>query len=386
MRHEDQVAIGQTLLRYLDEKTTAMADDVYANVVSDYTCPKQAAAEQEMFFRNGPINIGLSCLVPKPGDFMTHDHSGVPILIVRDQRGSLGAFLNVCRHRGSRVAEGCGNTKLFACPYHAWTYDTDGRLRGRPDERSFAGFDKETISLRALPVIEKYGMIWVASAPGAAFDVDTLLGGLQRDLAAYKLEGYHHYETRVLRRQLNWKMVVDTFLETYHLQFLHTDTVSPILHSNMAAFDAFGPSLRMIAARRIIDKLRAVPPEQWNIIPLIAGIYVLFPNTVFVMQGDHLETWHVYPSGDGINESTMRVSLYTPEPATSEKARKHWDRNFDLLMATVEDEDFPLAEGIQRGFHAPAQEAVHFGRNEPALQHFHKSVKRALGMPAAGTS
>jgi phenylpropionate dioxygenase-like ring-hydroxylating dioxygenase large terminal subunit len=380
MKHEDQVAIGKTLLRYLDDKTTAMADAVYANDVSDYTCPKQAAAEREKFFRNGPINIGLSCLAPEPGDFMTHDYSGVPILLVRRQDGSLGAFLNVCRHRGAQVAQGCGNAKLFTCPYHAWSYDTSGKLRGRPDERSFAGYDKETIALRALPVVETHGMIWVASAPGPALDIDAQLGGLQRDLASYQLEGYHHYETRVLSQKLNWKIVIDTFLETYHLQFLHTNTVSPIIHSNTAAFDAFGPSLRMIAVRRTIEKLRDIPKDEWNLIPLIAGVYVLFPNTVFIMQGDHVETWHVYPSGDGINECTMRVSFYIPEPATTDKARQHWDRNFDLLMATVEKEDFPLAEGIQRGFHSPAQTAIHFGRNEPALQHFHKSVKQALGM------
>src|SRR5262249_14491253 len=151
------------------------------------------------------------------------------ILLVRRDDGSLGAFLNVCRHRGARVAEGCGNAKLFTCPYHAWTYGTDGRLRGRPDERSFAGYDKETNGLRPLPVVEKYGMIFVASTPGATFDVDALLGGAERDLASYRLDTYHHYETRVLRQKLNWKIVVDTFLETYHLQFLHTNTVSPII-------------------------------------------------------------------------------------------------------------------------------------------------------------
>lgn len=380
MKHEDQVVQGRRLLCYLDEKTTAMADDIYANNVSDYVCARQAAAEKEQFFRKGPINIGLSCLVLKPGDFMTHDLTGVPILLVRRQDGSLGAFLNVCRHRGARVAEGCGNTRLFTCPFHAWTYDGDGKLRGRPDERSFAGLEKAKTGLRPLPVVEKYGMIWVSPAPGPTFDVDPLLAGLERDLAAYGLEGYLHYETRILRRQLNWKMVIDTFLETYHLQFLHPKTVSPILHSNLATFDAFGRNLRMIGARRTIEQLRATPQDQWNIIPLTAVIYVLFPNTAFIMQGDHLETWHVYPSGDGINESTMRVSFYTPEPANTEKARKYWNKNFDLLMATVEDEDFPMAEGIQRGFHSPAQEAIHFGRNEPALQHFHKFVKMALGM------
>lgn len=104
---------------------------------------------------------------------------------------------------------------------------------------------------------------------------------------------------------------------------------------------------------------------------------MLFPNTAFIMQGDHLETWHVYPS-DGVNEATMRVSFYTPEPAATEKAKKYWDKNFARLMATVEQEAFPVAEGIQKGLHALAQKAIHFGRNEPALQHFHKSVRAAL--------
>ncbi len=101
-----------------------------------------------------------------------------------------------------------------------------------------------------------------ATTPEATFDVDALLGGAQRDLAELKLEGWHHYETRVLTRKLNWKIVVDTFLETYHLQYLHANTVSPILHSNTTTFDAFGPSLRMVAARRTIDKLRTVPAEE----------------------------------------------------------------------------------------------------------------------------
>jgi hypothetical protein len=97
MRKEDQIRQGEKLLRYLDEKTTAMADGIYGNPVSDYICPKQAGAEKEKFFRKGPINIGLSCLLPKPGDYMTHDLTGVPILLVRRQDGSLGAFLNAAR-------------------------------------------------------------------------------------------------------------------------------------------------------------------------------------------------------------------------------------------------------------------------------------------------
>jgi hypothetical protein len=134
----------------------------------------------------------------------------------------------------------------------------------------------------------------------------------------------------------------------------------------------------MIIARRTIDKLRAMPESEWNLIPHTAVVCVLFPNTVFIMQGDHLETWHVFPAGNGTDECEMYVSLYTPEEAVDEPGKRHWDRNMDLLLATVEKEDFPLAEGIQRGFHSGAQDDILFGRNEPSLQHFHRSVKEAL--------
>ena len=379
MLAQDQREQARKLFAYLDTQTTAMADTVYRNEVSDYTCRKQFARERELFFRRGLLFIGLSCLLPQPGDYMTHDYAGVPILLVRQNDATLRAFLNVCRHRGARVAEGSGHgVKRFLCPYHAWTYAADGRLVARPDERSFAEIDRASCSLRELPVAEKYGMIWLSPTPGASFDIDAILAGAERDMAAYRLDTYHHYQTRVLRQQINWKIVVDTFLETYHLRFLHQKTVDPILYSNMTTFDAFGRNLRMIAARRAIDKLRAMPESEWNLIPYTAIVYVLFPNTVFIVQGDHIETWHVFPDGDSTDNCVMYISLYTPEKAGTEKACRHWDKNMDLLLATVEKEDFPLSEGIQRGFYSGAQDAITFGRNEPSLQHFHKSVKAAL--------
>src|SRR5438046_1371580 len=89
--------------------------------------------------------------------------------------------------------------------------------------------------------------------------------------------------------------------------------------------------LRGACARGRIGELRATPEDQWDLIPYSAVICVVFPNTVFVMQGDHLETWHVFPAGDDADRSVMYVSLYTPEEATTGSARRHWDRNMDLL-------------------------------------------------------
>ncbi|MBV8777781.1 MAG: Rieske 2Fe-2S domain-containing protein [Alphaproteobacteria bacterium] len=382
MRREDQIAEARKLLGFLDNRTTALADDIYRNPVSDYTCAEQAAREKELFFRRGAFNIGLSALLPNPGDWMTHDYAGVPILLARNAEGGLGAFLNVCRHRGARVADGSGSKlRDFRCPYHGWCYGLDGALMARPDERSFAAAERATHGLTGLPVLEKYGMIWVSPDPAAAFDVDRMLGGLSGDLAAYGLENWHHYETRVLRRKFNWKLGVDTFGETYHLQHLHPNTVDPLFHSNRCTFDAFGPNHRMLAARKTFDTLRTLPEHQWDVFDNTVVICVLFPNTVFTYQRDHVETWHFFP-GDKPDECLMYVSLYIPDRVETQANKDHWDRNFNLLMATVEMEDFPTCEGMQVGFRSGAQDVITFGRNEPALQHFHKNVSAALAAAA----
>ena len=385
MQHQTQVEQIRRIFRYKETKTTTMADAVYRNNVTDYTSTEQLALERDKLFRHHPLLVGLSCQLREAGAYLTDDFSGVPILVVRSDAGELNALINVCRHRGAKLVEGCGIAKkVFSCPYHAWSYHRDGRLAAIPQAAGFDQVDRDQHGLRRLAVVEKYGMVWVKPAPGEPFEIDDYLAGLTADMAGFALDGYHHYETRVLRRRMNWKLVIDTFLETYHLNVLHRNTVSPILHSNLGAFDGFGRNLRMIIVRRSIDALCEVPECDWDLIAHSAIVYVLFPNTVFIMQGDHLETWRVYPEGNDPDASQMYVSLYTPEPALTDKARRHWDANMDLLLATVENEDFPLGENIQRGFHAGAQDCITYGRNEPSLAHYHTAIKQALGLSPSG--
>ena len=102
-------------------------------------------------------------------------------------------------------------------------------------------------------------MVWVCPSPEAIFDVDGLLDGLATDFAAYGFDTFHHYETRVLQRRINWKLAVDTFLESYHISPLHYDTIGPLYYSNRSTFDGFGRNLRWILPRRTIGELRSLP-------------------------------------------------------------------------------------------------------------------------------
>lgn len=378
MKHAEQVTQIQKLFDYLDKKSTSLSEECYRNYVSDYICEDQARLEQDVLFRRYPLLVALSDEIRQPGDYLVDDYSGVPVLVTRDSDGQIKAFINVCRHRGSRLVVGRGSGKgNFTCPYHAWCYGLDGSLRSIPCGSAFADVDRATHGLRALPVVEEYGMVWVIPSAHSPLNLHEHLGEMSEDLETFDFDSYHHFETRTLHANLNWKLVVDTFLETYHLSVLHKNTIAPILHSNLATFDAMGNNLRMIAARKSISVLRDSPQSEWDLIKHSAIVYVLFPNTVIVQQGDHLETWRVYPDG-GPDKSKMHVSLYTPEPAVTEKAKAYWDKNMDLLMATVQDEDFPLAENAQKDFHSGAQDAITFGRNEPALAHFHTRIRKAL--------
>ena len=381
MDHATQVALSKLALAHIDAGTTDLAAVSDSNPVETYTSRDILRHEQEVLFGKFPQIVALSCQIPDAGDYLTEDRGGVPILVTRNKDGQIRAFLNVCRHRGARVAEGSGNQRRLICPYHAWSYDLNGKLAGVPHgKEAFPELDKDCRGLTPLPVEEKYGMIWVTPSPanGSALAVEQHMAGLGPELENYGFAGYHYYDGREMRLNFNWKIVIDTFLEPYHFGYLHKYTVGPIFVPNLCLFHPFGLNLRETLPRRTIVEMKQQPESDWDLVKHTALVYVLFPNSVVIMQADHLETWRVYPIADKPDECVTVLDFYIPEPAETDSARRHWDRNMDLTIATVADEDFPTSEGIQRGFRSGAQSEVLYGRNEPALIHWQSAVKKAL--------
>jgi phenylpropionate dioxygenase-like ring-hydroxylating dioxygenase large terminal subunit len=281
------------------------------------------------------------------------------------------------------VARGRGRApRRFVCPYHGWTYDLAGRLIARRHAEAFEGADGEGCSLAALPVAEAFGLVYVRPTPGEPVDVARLLGGLERELGPYGFEHWHHVETRVLERAMNWKLVVDTFLEAYHVPALHGESLAPKMHGSLAVADRFGRNGRMLAARRSLEQLDGRPESEWTVVPHATIIYCLFPNTVLIGQQDHVELWQVFPHDDSPDHAAMVITLYAPEAVTSEKAARHWQANMDLLVRVTNEEDFVLCEQAQRGFHTGAQASIVFGRNEMLLAHYHRAIREAISEEA----
>ncbi|MBM4227445.1 MAG: Rieske 2Fe-2S domain-containing protein [Gammaproteobacteria bacterium] len=378
MQHAEQLNVARRLLNLIDTQGTDRSEAPYLQPVSEYIDLGVAAREQEVFFRRQPLCLGLSNDLPDTGTYRVHDLAGVPILLVRDLEGRFRAFLNVCRHRGARLAEACGAARGFTCPYHAWVFSLDGSLVNRPDEASFAALAREDFGLTRLAAEEQHGMLWVCPTPGQSMDIAAWLGNLGPELGSYGLGTFSHYASREITRRMNWKLVIDTFLESYHFCVLHRDSICSTFFQNLGLFDAYGQHFRLVSPRKSITTATApAADDSWSVLPHTVIIYILFPNTVVVWQGEQIELWQIFP-GSSPDEAVMRLSLYSPTPALTEKARRHWDRNLEVVLNVVQNEDFPLGEGIQQGFHSAAQSHTVFGRNEPALAHYHREMTRAL--------
>ena len=378
MQQHTQIALARELLRHIDAGTKAMADGVARNRGRVYTDPDRLAREWSII-RSVPQFIGLSGRLPAPGSFLTDDETGIPVLLVRGEDGRVRAFLNACRHRGARVVSGEGSgRRRFACPYHGWTYDCGGRLAGCRTARASPGWILPAATSSSCPRRSTAACCGRRSIHPARSTFERFLAGLGPELASYGFGDSVHYARRTLVRRLNWKMAIDTFLESYHFPVLHAESIHPLFLPNLSLFEPFGPHLREIFPRRTITELRECPESDWDLITHSVIIYVLFPSTVIVMQGDHAEIWRIFPDADRTDASVIHLDFYIPEPAETDSARRYWDRNLDLVLHTVENEDFPTGEGIQRGFAANPRAEVVYGRNEPALQHWQRTVADML--------
>ena len=384
MNRQDQIGLLKRLLHYVDTKTTALADAPWRNDVTVYSDPQHAAREQQVLFRQHPLLLGFASEWAGPGAYRTDDYAGVPILVSRARDGKLRAFLNVCRHRGAKVAQGCGEARMFVCPYHAWTYDLDGRVRGIPDERCFPGVRPERSTLTELPLCEKHGLVWVIPTPasdGATdFDIDPWLSGLGPELASYGLESWSFNDKRVIPESMNWKILVDTFHEGYHIGFLHRDSLKEVLHGNVTDFEKFGLNHRLVMPRKKLERLKEQPEESWDLMWNTTLIYSLFPNTLLMVQGDHVELARIFPAEGRADRAVMELSIYVPKAPTTEEERLHWDKNMQLVLDVVTGEDFPAGRTIQIGVTSGAQTHVVYGRNEPAMIHYHQAMRTALGL------
>jgi len=191
---------------------------------SVYTSPEFAALEQRHIFARDWLCAGRADALRAPGDYLTMDISGEPILVLRDQDGIVRAMSNVCRHRMSTLLEGRGTTRSIVCPYHAWTYNLDGTLRAAPAMTRNDGFCKDRIALPPVRCEVWLGWIMVTLNPDAPPVADRL-AGVSDLIGPFQMEAYVESFREEFRWATNWKVLAENFMESYHLPVCHAGTI-----------------------------------------------------------------------------------------------------------------------------------------------------------------
>lgn len=382
MEQATAIALIRRVLDHLDRGTTDMMPRGSARPVAFYTDAAQFAREREAIFRRLPAAIGYRAEVAKPGDFVTHDLSGVPLLAVRGRDGALRGFVNACRHRGTRVEwEACGKGKrAFVCPYHAWTYGDDGALAHIPHAEGFSDIDRTRHALVPVRVAEHAGLVWAVPDPAWKGDLGATLGPLAPELDALGLGTHVPYAPRRYEVRANWKLVNDSSLDSYHIRHAHRRTIASMFLDTMCIFDRFGRNQRLFLAKRSIETLRGTDPAGWRIRDHGSPLYFFFPGTIVLLEPDHAQIAQVWPLAP--DRTLVTGATLIPEAPTSEKARAHWDKNVHIFWNAL-IEDFALMESKQSTLGAGANTELTFGRFEHSAAWFHEAVDAALAAPAA---
>jgi len=377
-----QTALLRRFMQFREGALPDHAEKSVRNPASAYTDPSRFEREMERLFRRRPVPLGLSCECRDPGSYLTGRIGGVPVAVVRQEDGTLRGFVNACRHRGAPVLSAQGDgLRSIICPYHAWNYRLDGTLRARPLDWGFDDVAKEDCSLLPIAVAERYGLVYGDLDADATIAIDALLEGMQVELAEYGLEGYTHFETRSREWDFNWKLVVDTFTEPYHIPSLHRRSIAKDYDFRNSIWDTYGLSQRTVNFRSTIDAELAQKPEsERRLLPHTTIEYYLLPNVVLTHQIDHLELWRAVPIR--VDRTLVTTSLYAPAPPQNDSARGYWKKNLDLLLRITENEDFPMMAEIHRGLASGAVKELIYGKLEPALVHYHRALDHLLAEPS----
>ncbi|OSC41595.1 aromatic ring-hydroxylating oxygenase subunit alpha [Mycobacterium decipiens] len=376
MDHDQLIDLTRRALKLARDKSTDLAPQQYAVDARDYTSPERHNRDKAMLM-SSPQLVGYVSELASPGAYCTKTVMGRSILLTRTSDGSIKAFDNVCLHRQAPVVTGCGTAKRFSCPYHAWTYDNTGRLVGLPGREGFPEVASKSDGLTELPAAELAGFLWVALDPGATLDVAAHLGPLADELDSWGIARWSPLGEKVLDSPINWKLAVDTFAENYHFATVHQQTFATIARSNCTVFDSYGPHHRLIFPLNTIVDLDNVSEDQWDPLHNMVVIYALFPNIVVSVTIANGELFRIYP-GDHPGRSITVHQNSTPLDLSNDAAAAGAAAVFDYAHATVRDEDYRLAEGLQANLTAGIRDQLVFGRNEPGLQHRHLTWARAL--------
>ena len=371
-------------IELLRNDTTDKFDDVVTFSAREFTDPELAQRERDLVFGTVPSIVAHSSELAKPYDFMTVQMPRNNVLLVRQKEGTVKAFVNLCRHRGALLEDNeKGRCRFFSCPYHRWSYDPDGSLRMITRDNTFGDIDRSKFGLVELPCEERHGFIWIIDNANASIDVADWLGpDMDAILAGYRLAELVCFRAAGFDEPTNWKIMQDAFLDGYHIQYAHPNSAGKIIHTNVMAFEDFGRHCRFIAPRKSIDRWLEEDPGDRSLDPYVTETHFLLPNSTLLRQPDHFQLLTFRPHPTDPSRSRMEQRLMVPALEVSDMTEEHWnqrwEKNWQILLTVLHNEDFPLLRNSQQGMASADAGDMLLGRNETANQVFRREIKRLL--------
>ena len=379
-----EVAIRHRLsdgqLRKLTEVTgyeEAAPEFIETIPASEYTDPARFELEKEAFFFNAPFLVGTSAYLPNPNMSFTEEVLGVPILVTRDKEGVVRAFLNVCRHRGTILSTACEPVKgsRISCPYHAWTYALNGQLTGVPKEDTFPGFNKAKYGLVPLPCVEAGGLIYVGLRPGVDLDFSDVTTELADDLNGIGMGDMQVYRKATYHLKANWKLLMDTMLDKYHVQRLHQNTLAKYFDDTAEIGDLVGPHVRSTSTRSNFNPENISPDFDVMRWTSVFG-YAIYPVGAIVVSPRYVNLCVMRPIA--VDRTDVDFVMLITDPPADDRSKQKLDESFELMDVAFGKEDFWAAELGQKGLASGAIDHMLVGGLERRIQLFREVLHKRL--------
>lgn len=358
-----------------------------------YYDPDWYELERKAVWMRSWLNVGHVCELPEPGSFVRREleFAKSSVLIVRGKEGELRAFHNACTHRGTQLTDAeHGKQNTFSCPYHMWTFGTDGSLISAPDFERFY-VDKQDCALKQVAVDVCAGLIFVCMEPQE--DLRTYLGSMAPMLEQVPLARATHFHQYQYEIDANWKMAYDNFQENYHLRFIHPRTAgrggiweeNPFgypshftlngIHRTQTIWSNPEPDFESILTMMFMRGMPRLMAEGLMRLPYGKEYFALFPNLFLLCNpGQHfLHT--VYPLGPEKTRGVIRLYWVGEDETASTRFFR------EMSMATARDvhsEDVDIIRAGQRGISSGALEHIHFQEKEVLCRHLIEVVQEKV--------
>jgi Rieske 2Fe-2S family protein len=334
----------------------------------------QAIYEKELqeYFYKDWLFMGRVEQFANPGDYEARRVLNRPIIIARDNEGTLGAFYNMCQHRGVEVAEGKGNVRLFKCPYHGWTYDLSGKLRGAAYMKETDGFDPATCRLPRIHLETWRGNIFISFAQEPPPFAEAM-AEFEKDFAQLHLEKCRLADVTTLHLDCNWKFVHENLMDFYHVGVLHVKTFGARFSwttENVSLKENGGITIRYSAAPSTPDGQTRFRKSPWleGEDSSFACTGFLPPNLTLFGRIDMAKLMVAWPLGP--NKCEVRIYMLFPEEFFADPELEAKVKVYKDYQMVIYEEDRSMIESMQRAMSLPIYAPGRMSVMEKPIHHF----------------